>query len=69
LRSAIGLKDRVVFAGVGDRVELWLPEVLEANSADALETYAVEAEGVFVAKGIPGVVPGVNPGPGGGAHS
>lgn len=47
LRTAIALEDKVVFAGVGTKVELWRPEVWEARSAESLEGYPAQAREVF----------------------
>lgn len=50
LKRAIDLEDKVVFAGVGERVELWRPDTWDRLAADSLATYEDQARDVFVAK-------------------
>jgi DNA-binding transcriptional regulator/RsmH inhibitor MraZ len=50
LKRAIDLEDKVVFAGVGERVELWRPDIWDRLAADSLATYEDQARDVFVAK-------------------
>lgn len=59
LKRAIALEDKVVFAGVGERVELWRPDTWARFSADSLATYEDQARDVFVAKA--GLAPGAEP--------
>jgi MraZ protein len=47
LKRAVGLKDKVVFAGVGRRVELWRPDTWEERQARALVDYESQAKEVF----------------------
>lgn len=47
LRGAIQLEDKVVFAGVGTKVELWRPDVWEARSSESLQGYPAQAREVF----------------------
>lgn len=60
LKRVIGLEDKVVFAGVGDRVELWRPDTWERFQEASLATYEDQAGEVFVAKG--GLGPRAEPG-------
>ena len=47
LRKAIGLGDKVVFAGVGRRVELWTPEAWAERCAASEDQYESQAKEVF----------------------
>lgn len=47
LKRRIGLGDRVVFAGVGKRVELWAPEAWEARQQASGDDYENQAKDVF----------------------
>lgn len=47
LRTSAGLEDRVVFAGVGKRVELWKPEVWAERNEQSRSQYEQQAKEVF----------------------
>ncbi|MHC4845936.1 MAG: division/cell wall cluster transcriptional repressor MraZ [Planctomycetota bacterium] len=47
LKSLVGIEDRVVFAGVGRRVELWQPEEWESRQSKSREQYDTQAKDVF----------------------
>ena len=47
LKSLVGIEDRVVFAGVGRRVELWKLEEWEARQSKSREQYDTQAKDVF----------------------
>jgi MraZ protein len=47
LKRRIGLKDKVVFAGAGSRVELWTPAAHEERSTSAFERYPDQAREVL----------------------
>jgi MraZ protein len=47
LKRSVGLEDKVVFAGVGRRVELWRPDTWEERQARALVDYESQAKEVF----------------------
>ena len=47
LKSTARLEDKVVFAGVGRRVELWSPEIWEQRMSGAREDYEQQAKEVF----------------------
>jgi len=47
LRRAAQLGDKVVFAGVGKRVELWRPEDWSARCAQSVDHYETQAKEVF----------------------
>jgi MraZ protein len=48
LKSTARLGDKVVFAGVGRRVELWNPETWEQRMGGARESYEQQAKEVFL---------------------
>ena len=47
LKALVGIGDRVVFAGVGQRVELWQPEEWEAHQKASRPQYDKQATEVF----------------------
>jgi MraZ protein len=47
LKALVGISDRVVFAGVGQRVELWQPETWEARQQASRPDYDKQATEVF----------------------
>ncbi len=47
LKRSVGLEDKVVFAGVGRRVELWRPELWEERRTQAREKFESQAKEVF----------------------
>jgi len=47
LKTVAGLEDKVVFAGVGRRVELWAPDVWAERSDRASGQYESQAKEVF----------------------
>ena len=47
LRERVGIKDKVVFAGVGRRVELWNPEAWHERHARTQADYEKHAKDVF----------------------
>jgi MraZ protein len=47
LKRSLGLGDKLVFAGVGRRVELWTPEAWEERSAKSLSEYERQAKEVL----------------------
>ena len=47
LRARAGIKDKVVFAGVGRRVELWNPEAWAERQARTQTDYEKHAKDVF----------------------
>ena len=47
LQQVVGLTDKVVFAGVGRRVELWEPGAWQARMDGARDDYEQQAKDVF----------------------
>jgi len=47
LKRSVRLEDKVVFAGVGRRVELWRPDEWESRQAQSLSEYESQAKEVF----------------------
>ena len=47
LKGLVGITDRVVFAGVGQRVELWNPEEWNTRQQQSRDTYDKQASDVF----------------------
>jgi len=47
LKRRIGLEDKVVFVGAGNRVELWTPDAHEECLAASLERYGDQARAVL----------------------
>jgi MraZ protein len=47
LRSMVGIKDRVVFVGVGQREELWDPDAWAARQDESRPNYDMQAKDVL----------------------
>lgn len=47
LKRSVGLEDKVLFAGVGRRVELWRPDAWNERQEKALPEYESQAKEVF----------------------
>ena len=47
LKLLVGIDDRVVFAGVGRRVELWKPEEWASRQKQSRDQYDTQAKDVF----------------------
>jgi len=47
LKALAGITDRVIFAGVGQRVELWQPEEWETRQQQSRDQYDKQATDVF----------------------